>query len=115
MKREDLGYCGANCLECNIYRVITYGEGLKQETIDRWRKDAREYWRVENLEPKDLNCKGCRNVDESVFFGFILCPIRKCAEGKKVLSCGLCADFNTCEWLELEGRTNLEEIAASEK
>jgi hypothetical protein len=113
-KIEDFGYCGADCGGCNIYRAMTYGEELKPETIQRWREDAKQYWHVESLDPKDLNCRGCRNDYEGLFFGFTLCPIKKCCREKQLISCGVCPEFATCEWPGSEGRKNLENAAAFE-
>jgi len=112
--REDLGYCGADCQKCNIYRAMWYGEKLKPETIQRWTEDAAKYWHVESLDPKDLNCRGCRDESDDLFLGFKLCPIKKCAGERELTSCGVCPDFAGCEWIEPEGRKNLESIASSE-
>jgi hypothetical protein len=113
--REELGFCGADCEECNIYRKMWFGEELKPETLRRWQEDAREYWHVDSLTPNDLNCKGCRNDYEGLFFGFTLCPIKKCCGDKGFSSCGMCNDLDTCQWVDAEGRKNLEDINAAGK
>lgn len=107
---DELGYCGANCGECNIYRSMLYGEELKPETVERWQEDARKYWHVDTLDPKDLNCRGCRYEGEDVFYGFRLCPIKKCCKEKGLVSCGACPDFSSCKLLEPEGKANLHRI-----
>jgi len=113
--REELAYCGCDCEECNIYRAMVYGEELKPETIHRWQEDARKYWGVESLDPKQLNCRGCRYDGEDVFYGFKLCPIRSCCKTRGLSSCGFCPELKTCERLDVqEGRENLERTAATE-
>ena len=107
LRTEDFGYCGAACAECNIYRSMHYGEELKQETIDRWRRDAKEFWNVENLEPENLNCRGCRNEHEGLFFGFKLCPVKPCIREKGYDHCGMCPEMAVCQFLDPEGRNNL--------
>ena len=109
---EELAYCG--CEECNIYRSVVYGEDLKPETRKRWREDAKKYWGVDSLDPKQLNCRGCRNKGEDVFYGFRLWPVTVCCEKRGLNSCGLCPEFQTCGFLEPEGRENPEKIAAAE-
>jgi hypothetical protein len=114
--REELAYCGADCEECNIYRAMVYGEEMKTETIKNWQEDARKYWRVESLDPEDINCRGCRYEGKDVFYGFRLCPIRGCCKTRGFSSCGFCPEWKTCERLDVpEGRTNLERIATKQK
>ena len=113
--REELSYCGCDCEECNIYRANVYGEELKPETIQRWQEDARKYWGVESLDPKQLNCRSCRDEGEDKFFGFKMCPIRGCCKKRGLSSCGFCMELNTCQLHDVaEGRENLERIAATE-
>ncbi|UCB43672.1 MAG: DUF3795 domain-containing protein [Dehalococcoidales bacterium] len=114
-KREELAYCGVDCEECNIYRAMVYGEELKPETIQRWQEDAKKYWRIDSLDPKDINCQGCRYDGEEVFYGFRLCPTRNCCKKQGLSSCGLCPEWKTCELLDGSGgKENLERIAAIE-
>ncbi|HEY97907.1 MAG TPA: DUF3795 domain-containing protein [Dehalococcoidia bacterium] len=113
--REELSCCGCDCEECNIYRANVYGEELKPETIQRWQEDARKYWGIESLDPKLLNCRGCRDEAEDKFDGFKMCPIRGCCKNRGLVSCGLCPDFQLCQLHDVpEGRENLERIAAAE-
>lgn len=113
--REELGYCGCDCEECNIYRSMLYREELKPEIVKRWQEDAKKYWGIESLDPKQLNCKGCRNESGDTFIGWKLCPVKNCCKKRGLSSCGICPEFQTCEWLEPDGRKNFEEIAGAEK
>lgn len=113
--REELSYCGCDCDGCNIYRSNVYGEELKPETIQSWREDARKYWGIESLDPKLLNCRGCRDDAEDKFDGFKMCPIRDCCKNRGLISCGFCPEFPPCKLHDVpEGRENLERIAAAE-
>jgi hypothetical protein len=112
---DELAYCGVDCEECNIYRAMMLGEALRPETVQSYQETARKYWGVESLDPKQLNCRGCRYEGEDVCVGFRLCPARGCCRTRGLSSCGLCPEWKTCELLdEPGGRENLEKIAAME-
>ena len=113
--REELAYCGIDCEECHIYRAMMFGEALNPETVKTWQEHTQEYWKVESLDPKQINCRGCRYEGEDVFYGFRLCPLRNCCKTRGLSSCGLCSEWKTCEWLDGPGgKENLERIAAME-
>ncbi len=113
--REELAYCGADCEECNIYRAMIFKEKLRPETVQRWQEDFKKYWRIDSLTPEQLNCRGCRYEGENVFFGFKLCPVRKCCKAHGLSSCGLCPEWKTCEIHDIQdGRENLDKIGALE-
>ena len=95
---EDLTYCGEDCEECNIYRAMMYKEELKPETVNTWQEHAREFWNVESLKIKDINCQGCRYEGDDVYFGFKTCPIKGCSKKRELISCGLCPDVKNCPW-----------------
>jgi hypothetical protein len=113
--REELGYCGVDCEECNIYRTTVYGEELKTETVKRWQEDLKKFWGIDSLDPKQFSCRGCRFGEEDVFLACRLCPIRGCCKKQGLSSCGICLKFQTCELSEPDGKKNLEAIAATEK
>jgi hypothetical protein len=94
---------------------MVYGEELKPETIQRWQEDAKKYWGIESLDPKQLNCRGCRNNGEDVFYVFKVCPIRNCCKTHGLSSCGLCPELETCKQHDVqEGRENLKRTTAME-
>ncbi len=100
-KPEELGYCGTDCGACSIYRSTHFGEALPAETLQRWREDAKKYWNIDRLEAAQLNCRGCRESHEGVFFVFGGCPIRACAQKRGVNSCGYCPDMPNCPTLDM--------------
>ena len=113
---EELTYCGADCEECNIYRVTQYGEALKPETLRRWREDAQKFWGLETLEADQLNCRGCRGDKKDVFFLFTACPLRKCCIERKLKSCGDCPDWQTCGFYETpEDKARIKKLVETGK
>lgn len=111
-KREELAPCGVDCTSCNIFRATAGLEELRQETIDSFTELARVHWGMDNLDSALLKCEGCRHEAEEKLLGSSLCPIRRCSKEHGLISCGLCPEMKTCEWLEEGGRRNLEEDAA---
>lgn len=113
--RDELGYCGTDCEECNIYRAMMFGEALKPETIKTWQEHAIEYWGIDSLDPEQMNCRGCRYEGEDVFPGFRTCPVRGCCKIRGLSSCGLCSEWKKCKWEVVEEyRENLERIDGTE-
>ena len=110
-KAEELAPCGVDCTSCNIYRATAGLEELRQETIDSFTELARAHWGMDNLVPSLLKCQGCRYEAEGKLLGGPLCPIRRCAKERGLISCGLCPDMKTCDWLQDEGRKNLDKAA----
>ena len=109
--RDELAYCGADCEECNIYRAMMFGEALSPETIQTWQENAKKHWGIDSLDPKQLDCRGCRYEGEDVFHGFKTCPVRACCKTRGLSSCGLCPEWKKCEWQPVqEFRKNLERI-----
>jgi hypothetical protein len=111
-KIEELAPCGVDCTACNIFRSAAGLEELRQETIDSYTELARVHWRMANLDPSLLKCRGCRHEAEGKLLGGPLCPIRRCSKERGFISCALCVDMKTCAWLGEEGRKNLEKAAA---
>ena len=109
--RDELSYCCNDCEECNIYRAMVFGEKLNPETVQRWQEDAKKYWGIESLDPKQLNCLGCRYEGEDVFYVFKTCPVRGCCKKRGLGSCSLCPEWKTCKWpMVQENVGKLEEM-----
>jgi hypothetical protein len=112
--KEELAYCGEDCEECNIYQATVYREELKPETVKRWQEDFKKYHGIDLLDPNLLKCRGCRYEGLDIFYGFKLCPVRHCCKTRGLNSCGLCPEWQMCQW-QPEGRKNLERINEKEK
>jgi hypothetical protein len=110
--RDELAYCGNDCEGCAIYRAMVFGEEMSPDVIRRWQEDFNKFLGLDSVNPKNLNCHGCRNKGEEVFYAFKVCPIRKCCITREISSCGLCPEFKICKIHDVpEGRKNLERIA----
>ncbi|KAB2945543.1 MAG: DUF3795 domain-containing protein [Candidatus Methanoperedens sp.] len=76
--------------------------GLRQKTAREWSKlyagQLREYSGKNNLSPEDMNCSGCQS-ESGLFIGCMNCPIRKCGQEKKIISCAGCNEYETCSML----------------
>lgn len=118
MKPENLSYCGVDCRTCNVFKATVHGdEAARAEAVKIWVKTAQQHWGMETLDPAILNCRGCRIEGPAIFKGCSLCPIRRCAKGRNLSSCGLCPEWRDCERLsepfesEPQARENLERMA----
>ncbi|MFA5392941.1 MAG: DUF3795 domain-containing protein [Candidatus Ratteibacteria bacterium] len=120
MKDENKGLCGFDCNACDVLKSTVHGDAeALQRAHKLWTKTARQHWGMQTLDSAILKCTGCRVEDANIFKGCQLCPIRSCAKGKNLPSCGLCLEWQKCERLSgiladfPEVRNNLERIEAS--
>lgn len=116
---ESFSYCGVDCAGCDVFRATVHGDAEALErALKLWTKTAQEHWGMQTLDPAILRCRGCRTEGAEVFRGCRHCPMRRCAKGKGLASCGLCPDWRQCEPLshlladEPRARGNLEQIEA---
>ena len=84
--------CGINCAECGAYLAHKNNDqALREKTAAEWTKMHNF-----NFTADMINCTTCKG--NGVQIGHCSqCEIRKCATGKNVLHCGVCADFKTCK------------------
>ena len=106
-----IGYCGIDCAKCPAYVAKkTNDEALRAKTAVEWSKAFGT-----QMKPTDINCDGCSVTGQHIVFCDQMCEIRKCAVGKKLANCAVCADYG-CEKLESfiknvpEARATLEKI-----
>lgn len=67
---------------------------------DALREKVAKLWSELNgveITPAMINCEGCRMDGLKTPYCDTLCPIRQCALGKEVETCGGCAEVRTCE------------------
>ena len=90
---EYIAYCGLDCEACEA-RIATVNNDaeLRQRVAKEWS----ELNGVE-ITPEMINCAGCRIDGAKTPYCESLCPIRQCALGKGVETCGGCAEVQTCE------------------
>ncbi len=105
-----LAICGLNCKTCEA-RLAT----IKND--DALRVKVAKEWSALNgvtITPEMINCDGCRAAGAKTVFCDSLCPIRQCALGKQIGTCGDCAEKAACKTLAMitdssaEARRNLD-------
>ena len=104
MKKELMAYCGLDCETCDA-RLATIRDDaeLRKKTADLWT----ELNGVE-ITPVMINCLGCRVDGPKTPFCESLCPIRQCALGKGVETCGECASLDSCDIIRMITDNNEE-------
>ena len=101
---EYISYCGLDCEACEA-RLATVNND------DALRRRVAEKWSELNgvvITPEMINCVGCRIPGVKTPFCDSLCPIRQCAIGKRLETCGSCPELNNCEKLEMIKGNNEE-------
>lgn len=91
--KDLIAYCGLDCEKCDA-RIATLNkdEKLRKKTAKSWS----ELNGVE-ITAEMINCVGCRVDGVKTPFCNAMCPIRKCAAGKTLATCGDCDEMDTCE------------------
>ena len=104
-----IAYCGLNCEMCEArIATINNDDALRAKVAKLWS----ELNGVE-ITPDMINCEGCRIGGVKTPYCDTLCPIRQCALGKEIGTCGNCAEVRTCEKADMilgnneEARRNL--------
>ena len=104
MKKELTAYCGLDCENCDArLATIRDDDELRKKTADLWT----ELNGVE-ITPAMINCLGCRVDGPKTPFCESLCPIRQCALGKGVETCGECASLDSCDIIRMITDNNEE-------
>ena len=93
--KNYIAYCGLDCETCEA-RIATI------HNDDAQRKKVAGLWSELNgveITPEMINCVGCRINGVKTPFCESLCPIRQCAQGRGVETCGGCDCMESCEKL----------------
>lgn len=89
---QMIAYCGLDCKACEAYiATVNNDDALRRKVAARWS----ELNRVE-ITPEMISCEGCRVDGLKTPFCEALCPIRQCALGRKVETCGECGELAAC-------------------
>ena len=93
--KDLIACCGLDCEACDA-RIATLNDdqALREKTAKRWS----ELNGVE-ITPAMINCEGCRTDGAKTPYCESLCPIRQCALGKGLATCGDCAEMDSCDKL----------------
>lgn len=89
---EYIAYCGLNCETCEARMATLHND-------DALRAKVAKLWTELNgveITPEMIRCEGCRIDGVKTPYCDALCPIRQCALGKAVETCGGCAAVLTC-------------------
>ena len=90
---QYIAYCGLNCEACEArLATIRNDDSLREKVAKLWS----ELNGVE-ITPETIHCEGCRIDGVKTPYCDTLCPIRRCALGKRVETCGNCLEVRTCE------------------
>ena len=90
--KDFIAYCGLDCETCDA-RIATLhnDQALREKVAKLWSE-------LNNVEitPDMIRCDGCRIDGAKTPYCESLCPIRQCALGKRVGTCGDCTEMETC-------------------
>ena len=91
--KDYIAYCGLDCESCEA-RIATANDDneLRRRVAEEWSKLNGVV-----ITPEMINCSGCRIDGVKTPYCDSLCPIRQCALGRKVETCGSCGELETCE------------------
>lgn len=91
--KDYIAYCGLDCETCEA-RLAT-----ENDDNDLRKMVAKEWSELNGVEimPEMINCSGCRIPGVKTPYCDSLCPIRQCALGKQIKSCGSCPEMKSCE------------------
>ncbi len=90
-----ISYCGIDCKKCESYLAT-------QADNDVARKKIAEKCLVRfdvTLDPKEINCNGCKSDDVKCAFASTICEIRRCNIERSHPHCAACGEY-PCKKLE---------------
>lgn len=93
--KDYIAFCGLDCEACEARLATVHND-------DELRRKVAKLWAELNgveITPDMINCAGCRIDGVKTPYCDALCPIRQCALGKKVETCGSCGGMDRCEKL----------------
>ena len=102
--KELIAYCGLDCESCEARTAtVRNDDALREKVAALWSE-------LNGMEitSEMINCVGCRIDGAKTPYCESLCPIRQCALGKTLETCGSCAEHRTCEKLGMILKNNGE-------
>lgn len=105
--RELIAYCGLDCEKCEAYiATLNNDDELRKKVAKKWSE-------LNNVEitPEMINCQGCRVDGKKTPFCESMCPIRLCATGRKMETCGSCSELMDCKKVDMVIGNNSEALA----
>ena len=93
--KKYIACCGLDCESCEARRAtVNDDDSLRQKVAKEWSE-----LNGAEITPEMINCVGCRIEGVKTPYCESLCPIRQCALGRGVETCGGCDCMETCEIL----------------
>ena len=103
---EYIAYCGLDCEACEArHATVNNDDALRQRVAKEWSE-----LNSAEITPEMINCSGCRIPGVKTPYCDFLCPIRQCAIGKQMETCGRCPERNTCEKLSMITGNNVDAL-----
>ena len=100
--KDLIAYCGLDCASCEARAAtINNDDALREKVAKRWSE-----LNGVAITPEMIRCTGCRVDGVKTPYCDSLCPIRQCALGKGVATCGACEEMEKCEKLGAILRNN---------
>ena len=90
--KDFIAYCGLDCETCDARIATVRDDQALREKVARLWSDLNHV----EITPDMIHCGGCRIDGAKTPYCESLCPIRQCALGKTVGTCGDCPDMETC-------------------
>ena len=94
-KDEYIAHCVFNSEACEDFLATLNNDDALRQRV------AREWSELNGVEitVEMINCSGCRIPGIKTPYCDSLCPIRQCAMGKQMETCGSCREMERCEKL----------------
>ena len=97
-----VAYCGLDCETCDAFVATKNNDqALREKTAKLWAEMNHA-----PITPGMIDCEGCRADGAKTPYCESLCAIRQCALGRKVATCGDCAELEKCEKVGAIAGTN---------
>ncbi len=93
--KNYIAYCGLDCETCEARMATIHDDNALREKVARLWSDLNGV----EITPEMINCVGCRIDGDKTPYCELLCPIRQCALGRGVETCGDCAEMENCKKL----------------
>ena len=92
---QYIACCGLDCETCEArLATVNNDDALRAKVAKLW-SDLNSV----EITPEMINCVGCRINGVKTPYCESLCPIRQCALGRGVETCGDCSEMESCEKL----------------
>ena len=104
--KKLIACCGLDCEKCDARKATLENDNALREKVAK-------LWSELNgvkITPEMINCDGCRTDGVKTPYCESLCPIRQCALGKTIETCGDCSAMSDCLTVGMEISNNDEAL-----